>query len=80
MKKIVNNLFHNNYAMAIISIILIMLIVIVSLNFNPQPADTAGQAYISSVQENVLKIEQSPSMVKVYVETEPERYAYLRKD
>lgn len=74
------NLFHNNYAMAVISIILIVLIVFVSLKFNPQPTDTTGQAYISSIQEEVLKVKQSPSMVKVYVETEPERYAYLRDD
>ncbi len=74
------NLFHNNYAMAVISIILILLIVVVSLNSNPQPTDTAGQAYINSIQEDVIKVEKSPSMIKVYVETEPERYAYLRKD
>lgn len=76
MKK----LFHNNYAMAVISIILIVLIVFVSLKFNPQPTDTTGQAYISSIQENVIKVEKTPSMVKLYVETEPERYAYLRDD
>lgn len=74
------SLFRNNYAMAVISIILIVFIVVVSLNANPQPTDTAGQAYVNGIQGEVLIVKQSPSMIKVYIESEPERYAYLRED
>lgn len=72
------NLFHNNYAMAVISIILIVLIVAVTLNFNTLADDSAGQAYLQETQEGVIRVESSPSMTKIYIESEPERYAYLR--
>ncbi len=72
------NLFRNNYAMAIISIVIIVLIVAVTLNFNTVADDSAGQAYLSDTQEGVIRVDNSPAMTKIYVESEPERYAYLR--
>lgn len=72
------NVFRNNYAMAIISIVLIVAIVAISLNFKPQPVDSTGQAYIQEVQDDVIRIESSPAMTRVYTESKPEGLAYLR--
>jgi len=75
------NIFHNNYATAVISIILIVLIVAISLNFEPQASDSAGQAYMQNVvEDDIIRVEKSPAMIKVYVESKPEAYAYLRDE
>jgi hypothetical protein len=79
MKGHIKNIFHNNYAMAVISIILIVLIVAISLNFNPQASssDSSGQAYLQNIDGKIIRVEKSPAMIKTYVETEPQ-LAYLR--
>lgn len=80
MKGHMKNIFHNNYVMAVISVILIVLIVAISLNFNPHASDSTGQAYLKSIQDkNIIKVDSNPAMIKVYVESEPQ-LAYLRDD
>ncbi|MFA6089925.1 MAG: hypothetical protein WC755_08770 [Candidatus Woesearchaeota archaeon] len=65
--------------MATISIVLIVLIVVVSLNFNPQADDSTGQAYMQNmVEDDIIRVENSPAMTKIYVESDPDAYAYLR--
>lgn len=79
-KTTLKDLFHNNYFMAIISIVLIVIIVAVSINYVPGEESTnTGQAYLQNVQQgDVIKVERGPGMVKTYVSTAPDAYAYLR--
>ncbi|MEM4638019.1 MAG: hypothetical protein QXK76_03305 [Candidatus Woesearchaeota archaeon] len=86
MKSVLNKIFENNYLMAIISIILILLIVVISLSVSSNNInDTSGKAYVVSNENlinknDIIKIEKNSDMIKIYKKTEPERYAYLRKD
>jgi len=32
------------------------------------------------VEDDIIRVEKSPAMIKVYVESKPEAYAYLRDE
>lgn len=72
------NIFKNNYVMAIISIALIVIIVVVSLNVRISEQDNAGQAY--NIGNDVIRVEKSAAMTRTYIATEPVAYAYMRDD
>lgn len=72
----------SNYTMAIISIILITILTIFSLTLETKQSEISGKAYMISNLEkskDIIRIDKSPGIIKLYEKTEPESYAYLRK-
>jgi len=64
---------HNNYTVAIVCIVAIVLLVTIAVSVTVNTEEAAGQAYLSNVHK-------TPGMTKIYTQTEPYAYAYLRDE